>query len=122
MTPTETWLKPLRMARPKKYIENMVARFVEGTFARLDGVLGPGEDRAAFVRSAVEAETAAAGENERALRKRRSQARCKSRTKRRELGWESRRVGCMTPWRGGMRCGALPERDRRRLASTTAGG
>jgi hypothetical protein len=44
------------MARPKKYIENMVARFVEGTFARLDGVLNPGEDRAALVRSAVEAE------------------------------------------------------------------
>lgn len=44
------------MARPKKYIEDMAARFVEGTFARIQAVLAPGEDRADLVREAVERE------------------------------------------------------------------
>ena len=45
-----------RVARPKKYVEDMVARFVAGTFARLQAVLAPGEDRADLVREAVERE------------------------------------------------------------------
>lgn len=44
------------MARPKKYVEDMVARFVAGTFARIEAVLRAGEDRADMVRAAVEAE------------------------------------------------------------------
>ncbi|GLR77541.1 hypothetical protein HUE56_29570 (plasmid) [Azospirillum oryzae] len=44
------------MARPKKYIEDMVARFAEGTFERIKRVLTEGEDRADFVRDAVEKE------------------------------------------------------------------
>ena len=46
----------LRMARPKKYVEDMVARFLAGTFARIHAVLRSGEDRAELVRAAVEAE------------------------------------------------------------------
>lgn len=34
----------------------MQARFAEGTFARIDAVLGEAEDRTAFVREAVERE------------------------------------------------------------------
>jgi uncharacterized protein (UPF0210 family) len=34
----------------------MMARFLEGTFARIDAVLAPTEDRADFVRAAVERE------------------------------------------------------------------
>lgn len=44
------------MARPKKYVEDMVARFAEGTFERIKSVLTDGEDRADFVRDAVEKE------------------------------------------------------------------
>ena len=44
------------MPRIKKYFEHMVARFLEGTFARIDAVLAPTEDRAEFVRAAVERE------------------------------------------------------------------
>lgn len=47
-----------RMARPKKYVEEMVARFVAGTFARVSGVLREGEDRADLVREAVDREVA----------------------------------------------------------------
>ncbi len=47
---------PRRVARPRKYVEDMVARFVAGTFARLQAVLHPGEDRADLVRDAVERE------------------------------------------------------------------
>jgi hypothetical protein len=43
------------MAR-KTLFENMVARFPEGTFARLDAALAEGENRANFVRYAVEQE------------------------------------------------------------------
>lgn len=45
-----------RMARPKKFVEEMVARFMAGTFARIAGVLRDGEDRADLVRDAVDAE------------------------------------------------------------------
>lgn len=45
-----------RMARPKKFVEEMVARFMAGTFARITAVLRPGEDRADLVREAVERE------------------------------------------------------------------
>jgi hypothetical protein len=44
------------MARLLKYVEKMLARFPAGTFDRIDAVLGPIEDRAEFVRSAVERE------------------------------------------------------------------
>lgn len=43
------------MARPKKFVEDMVARFLAGTFARMDAVRGD-EDRADLVRDAVERE------------------------------------------------------------------
>jgi hypothetical protein len=43
------------MARPKKFVEDMLARFVAGTFARMDAVRGDA-DRADLVREAVEAE------------------------------------------------------------------
>lgn len=56
MSSCEISVKPRRMARPKKYIEYMVARFLAGTFARIAAVLKPGEDRADFVRDAVESE------------------------------------------------------------------
>lgn len=44
------------MARPRKFVEEMVARFMAGTFQRIQAVLRPGEDRADLVREAVEAE------------------------------------------------------------------
>jgi hypothetical protein len=44
------------MARPKQYVEDMVARFIGGTFDRIKAVLRPKEDRADFVREAVERE------------------------------------------------------------------
>lgn len=44
------------MGRIKKWSEDMQARFVAGTFARIDAVLGEGEERTAFVREAVERE------------------------------------------------------------------
>jgi hypothetical protein len=44
------------MARILKFIEHMVARFPAGTFERISAVLEAGEDRAEFVRSAVEKE------------------------------------------------------------------
>lgn len=43
------------MARPKKFVEDMVARFLAGTFARMDAVRGD-QDRADLVRDAVERE------------------------------------------------------------------
>ena len=42
------------MPRIKKFVEIMPARFPEGTFARIDAVLSPIQDRADFVRDAVE--------------------------------------------------------------------
>lgn len=44
------------MARPLKYVQQMLARFPEGTFERMDTLLHPGEDRASLVRTAVETE------------------------------------------------------------------
>lgn len=42
--------------RKKKFTETTPARFVAGTFERIDAVLGPIEDRADFIRGAVETE------------------------------------------------------------------
>jgi len=42
------------MARRKRFHETMVARFPEGTFARIAAVLRDEDDRADFVREAVE--------------------------------------------------------------------
>jgi hypothetical protein len=44
------------MGRTKRWSEDMQARFPEGTFDRIEAVLGDGEDRTAFVRAAVERE------------------------------------------------------------------
>jgi hypothetical protein len=44
------------MGRIKRWAEDMQARFSEGTFARIEAVLGEGEDRTDFVREAVERE------------------------------------------------------------------
>lgn len=46
------------MARPKRFAEMTMARFPDGTFAEVDAVLLPDEDRASFIRSAVESEIA----------------------------------------------------------------
>lgn len=45
------------MAKVLILIEHMVARFPAGTFARIGAVLRDGENRATFVREAVNAET-----------------------------------------------------------------
>jgi hypothetical protein len=44
------------MGRKKRWSEDMQARFPEGTFDRIAGVLVQGEDRTDFVREAVERE------------------------------------------------------------------
>jgi hypothetical protein len=44
--------------RPKQFEEDMRARFAPGTFARIEKVLKPDEDRTEFVRIAVEREIA----------------------------------------------------------------
>ena len=44
------------MPRAKKFFDEMLARFHAGTFERIAAVLAPTEDRAEFVRSAVERE------------------------------------------------------------------
>ncbi|MGH7119886.1 MAG: hypothetical protein ACREFP_13000 [Acetobacteraceae bacterium] len=44
------------MARPKRFAEMTMARFPGGTFAEIDAVLLPDEDRAGFIRNAVESE------------------------------------------------------------------
>lgn len=44
------------MGRIKRWSEDMQARFAEGTFKRIDAVLGDTEDRTDFVRKAVERE------------------------------------------------------------------
>lgn len=56
MTMAEISGKRPRMSRPPRFVQQMPARFVEGTFERMDRVLGEGEDRATLVRMAVEAE------------------------------------------------------------------
>jgi hypothetical protein len=43
-----------RVARKKKFIEEYNARFLEGTFDRIEEVLEDYEDRAIFIRLAVE--------------------------------------------------------------------
>ena len=45
-----------RVGRKKLWAEDMVARFPEGTFARIERVLSEKEDRTDFVREAVERE------------------------------------------------------------------
>lgn len=47
---------PARVGRKKRWAEDMVARFAEGTFARINGVLTEGEDRTDLVREAVDRE------------------------------------------------------------------
>jgi hypothetical protein len=44
------------MARVKRYYEATMGRFPEGTFARIEAVLAPTEDRTDFFRAAVERE------------------------------------------------------------------
>jgi len=44
------------MGRKKQWSEDMVARFAEGTTARIDAVREDGEDRTDFIRAAVERE------------------------------------------------------------------
>ena len=44
------------MGRIRRWHENMEARFVEGTFKRIEAVLNKTEDRTDFVREAVERE------------------------------------------------------------------
>jgi len=42
------------MGRKRKWVEDTVARFAEGTFARINAVLGKTEDRTDFIHEAVE--------------------------------------------------------------------
>jgi hypothetical protein len=44
------------MGRKKMWAQDMVARFPEGTFERIEAVLAEGEDRTDFVREAVDRE------------------------------------------------------------------
>jgi hypothetical protein len=45
-----------RVGRKRKWAEDMQARFLKGTFDRINAVLGETEDRTDFVREAVERE------------------------------------------------------------------
>lgn len=45
-----------RVGRKKRWAEDMVARFAEGTFERIAAVLSPEEDRTDLVREAVDRE------------------------------------------------------------------
>ncbi len=45
-----------RMPRKRKFVEVTVARFPEGTFARIEAVIGKAEERADFICEAVERE------------------------------------------------------------------
>jgi hypothetical protein len=47
---------PRQMGRKKQWVEDMQARFAEGTFARIAALLVGPEDRTDFVRVAVERE------------------------------------------------------------------
>jgi len=49
-------VSPSRVGRKKRWEEDMVARFAEGTFARIAAVLTDKEDRTDFVREAVRRE------------------------------------------------------------------
>jgi hypothetical protein len=42
------------LARPKQYVETVMARLVAGTWARMDAVLAPDKTRGDFVRTAIE--------------------------------------------------------------------
>src|SRR5262249_36094832 len=42
------------MAKPSRYPEHMLLRCPPGTFARVDALLADGQDRASFIRSAIE--------------------------------------------------------------------
>jgi hypothetical protein len=42
-----------QMGRPRRWAEDMVARFPAGTFKRIEATLKEGEDRTDFVREAV---------------------------------------------------------------------
>jgi hypothetical protein len=44
------------VARRKRWSEDMITRFVAGTFVRIEAVLDKDEDRTDFVREAVERE------------------------------------------------------------------
>jgi hypothetical protein len=44
------------MGRKKRWAEDMQARFQDGTFERIEAVLGEDEDRTDFIREAVERE------------------------------------------------------------------
>jgi len=44
------------MGRPKQFDERIQLTLVEGTTARIDALLGEGEYRLAFIRTAIEAE------------------------------------------------------------------
>ena len=46
----------MSMGRKRKWVEDTVARFAEGTFARIATVLGKTEERSEFIREAVERE------------------------------------------------------------------
>ena len=56
LTQNLTFGTPTRVGRKKRWNENMVARFPEGTFGRITNVLEKNEDRTDFVRAAVERE------------------------------------------------------------------
>jgi hypothetical protein len=49
-------MKRKPMGRPRKWAQDMQARFPAGTFARIKAVLRKDEDRTDFVREAVERE------------------------------------------------------------------
>jgi hypothetical protein len=46
----------IRTGRPRQWHEDMMARFSEGTFARMDAVRRPHEARTEFIREAVDRE------------------------------------------------------------------
>ena len=47
-----------KLGRKRLWYEDMVARFPEGTFKRIDSVLDPNETRTDFIRAAVTREIA----------------------------------------------------------------
>jgi hypothetical protein len=53
---TEESAIPVRVGRKKRWSEDMLARFPEGTFERIEAVLAENEDRTDFVRAAVDRE------------------------------------------------------------------
>lgn len=55
---TRSDFRAKRMGRKKKFTETTIVRCVDGTFARIEAVLGQVEDRADFIRQAIERELA----------------------------------------------------------------